>query len=98
MLEQLLPLLAGGGGGILGGNIIGSLFRNSGVGAGSSTVVGAITGAIASYFFGPTFGPIVAGLIGSGGLDALLGNGVAGLAGGGVGTIVWGIIKSMMSK
>ena len=98
MLEQLIPLATGGLGGLLGGGAAGSMFRNSGVTAGSSSVVGIITGAIATYFFGPTLGPIVGGLIGTGGIEAILGNLLSGAGGGGVGTILFGIIKSMMSK
>ncbi len=58
MLEQLIPLATGGLGGLLGGNAAGSMFRKTGVGAGSSSIVGMIAGAAATYFFGPTMGPM----------------------------------------
>ena len=47
MLEQLIPLAAGAVGGLGGGNLIGGLFKNAGVGRGSSSVVGMLAGAIA---------------------------------------------------
>lgn len=96
MLEQLIPLVTGGLGGLLGGNATGAMFRKSGMGVGSSSVVGMIAGAIATYFLGPTWGPMVGGLIGTGGLESILGNLLAGGAGGAGGTILMGIIRSMM--
>lgn len=98
MIENLIPLLVGGGGGLVGGNIIGSLFRGKGVGAGSSTLVGVAAGALATHFFGPTYGPMIAGLIGGGDLGSLLGSGVTGLAGGAGGTLLWGLVKSVMGR
>ncbi len=98
MLEQLLPLIAGGAGGLVGGNVTGALFRKAGVGLGSSSIVGIAAGALATHFFGPTIGPIVAGLVGTGDIGSIVGNAVTGLGGGGIGTIVWGIIRSLISK
>ena len=97
MLEQLIPLATGGLGGLLGGNATGAMFRKSGMGAGSSSMVGIIAGAIASYFLGPTMGPIVGGLVGGGGLESILGGGLAGLGGGAAGGLVMGMIRKMMS-
>ena len=98
MLEQLIPLATGGLGGLLGGNVTGALFRKSGMGAGSSSMVGIIAGVVATYFLGPTMGPIVGGLVGSGGLESIIGNLLAGAGGGGLGSIVFGILRSMMSR
>ena len=96
MLEQLIPLATGGLGGLLGGNATGSMFRKSGMGAGSSSMVGIAAGAIASYFLGPTMGPIVGGLVGGGGLESILGGGLAGLGGGAAGGLAMGMLKKMM--
>lgn len=98
MIEQLIPLLTGGAGGLVGGNVIGAAFRNAGVTTASSSIVGVIAGAIATHFFGPTLGPIVGSIVGSGGLDAILGNLLSGAGGGGAAAVILGIIKSMMSR
>ncbi len=98
MLEQLIPLATGGLGGLLGGNAAGAMFRKSGMNTASSSIVGLIAGALATQFLGPTLGPIVGSVIGSGGLDAVLGNLLSGAGGGGVGAILFGLVKSMMNK
>lgn len=96
MLEQLIPLATGGAGGLLGGNLLGSLFRKSGVGVGSSSMVGIIAGAVATYFLGPTYGPMVGGLIGGGDMGSIIGNLATGLGGGAGGSLIWGILRSVM--
>ena len=95
MLEQLIPLAAGAGGGLVGGNLFGSFFRT---GRGSNSVVGMIAGALATYFFGDTMGPIIGGLVGSGMMEQILGGLLTGAGGGGAGTILWGIIRSVLMK
>ncbi|MEL6299098.1 MAG: hypothetical protein AAFQ45_11060 [Pseudomonadota bacterium] len=96
-LMQFLPLITGGAGGLVGGNIFGAMFRKSGMGVGSSSLIGMAGGALATQFLGPTIGPMVGMAIGSGGTDlmSILGNLGAGAAGGGVLSIVFGIIRSM---
>ncbi len=96
MIDQLIQLGTGAAGGLVGGNALGAAFRGRGVGAGQSSLVGMIVGAAATYFFGPTLGPIIAGIVGSGGLDAILGNLLSGAGGGAAGTLIWGLIRSMM--
>ena len=54
MLEQLIPLATGALGGLLGGNTTGAMFRKTGMGAGSSSMIGMIAGTVPTYFFGPT--------------------------------------------
>jgi len=96
MLEQLIPLATGGAGGLLGGNLLGALFRRSGVGVGSSSIVGIAAGAIATYFLGPTYGPMVGGLVGGADLGSILGNLAVGAGGGAGGSLIWGILRSVM--
>ncbi|MDX2259796.1 MAG: hypothetical protein NW205_12895 [Hyphomicrobiaceae bacterium] len=96
MIEQLIPLATGAAGGLVGSNILGALFKKSGVA--SNSLVGIIAGAVATHFFGPTYGPLIGNLIGSGGLEAIIGNLGVGAAGGGVAGLIWGIIKSMVSR
>ncbi|MEO1281342.1 MAG: hypothetical protein AAFV69_06365 [Pseudomonadota bacterium] len=100
MLDQIDPSVlaaaTGGVGGLLGGNVLGSFFRKSGVGAGSSTIVGVAAGAVASYFLGPTYGPMVGGLVGGGDIGSILGNLAMGVGGGAGGSLVWGLLRSMM--
>jgi len=96
MLEQLIPLATGGAGGLVGGNILGALFRKSGMGVGSSSLVGIIGGALATQFLGPTYGPMVASLVAGSGFGDIIGNLAVGAGGGGVLSIVFGIIRSFM--
>lgn len=95
MLEQLIPLAAGAGGGLVGGNLLGSLFKT---GRGSNSIVGMVAGAIATYFFGDTFGPMIGGLVASGMLEQIIGGLATGAGGGGLATIVWGIIRSVLMR
>ena len=99
-MEALIPLATGAAGGLLGGNVTGALFRKSGMGAGSSSLVGIIGGALATQFLGPTLGPMVGMAIGSGSLDlmSIIGNLAAGAGGGGVLGIVIGIVRSLFSR
>lgn len=96
MLEQLIPLASGALGGLAGGAAVGGMFKNAGVGRGSSSTVGILAGAIATYFFGPTLGPMIGSVVGSGMLESVLGGLVSGAGGGGIGVILFGLIRKMM--
>lgn len=98
MLELLLPLLTGGAGGAIGGNLLGGLLGKAGGGVASRSLIGIVGGALATKFLGPTLGPMVGAAIGSGALDpmAIIANLATGAGGGGVLTIVLGLIQSMM--
>lgn len=89
-------LATGGLGGLIGGNLLGAAFRSKGVGAGSSSIVGIVVGAVATHFFGPTVGPIIASIAGNIDLAALLGNLLSGAGGGGIGALLYGILRSLM--
>ena len=86
-------LAAGAGGGLIGGNLFGSMFRGSG--RGSNSIVGMIAVIICTYLFGDTLGPIVAGLVGTGVLEQIISGLLTGVGGGG-GSILWGILRSLM--
>ncbi len=94
-ITSLIPvLLQGGLGGLVGGNILGRIGKGS---VGQNSLVGIIGGAIATYFFGPTYGPMLGGLVGSG-LEQIVGNlGVGAVGGGGLGLII-SLLRSMMSR
>ncbi|MEL7047520.1 MAG: hypothetical protein AAFO75_00925 [Pseudomonadota bacterium] len=100
MLDQIDPSIiaaaTGGAGGLVGGNILGALFRKSGLGMGSSSLVGIVAGAAATYFLGPTYGPMVGGLAGGGDIGSILGNLAVGAGGGAGGSLLLGIIRSML--
>lgn len=82
------------GGGLIGGNLFGSMFRGSG--RGSNSIVGMIAGVICTYLFGDTLDPIVAGLVGTGVLEQIISGLLTGVGGGGGGSILWGILRSLM--
>jgi len=50
---------------------------------------------ICTYLFGDTLGPIVAGLVGTGVLEQIISGLLTGVGGGG-GSILWGILRSLM--
>jgi len=96
MIEQLIPLATGGLGGLLGGNITGALFRKSGMGIGSSSLFGIVAGAAATYFLGPTYGPMVGAMVPGTGIELILGNLAVGAGGGAGGSILAGLLRSML--
>ncbi|MEL7304005.1 MAG: hypothetical protein AAGJ53_09965 [Pseudomonadota bacterium] len=100
LLMQFLPLITGGAGGLVGGNILGALFRKGGMGVGSSSLIGIIGGALATQFLGPEMGNLVGAQIGPAtagqtDLTSILANFGAGAAGGGGLSIVFVIIRSL---
>lgn len=98
MEMDLIQLLTGGLGGLLGGNLLGAIFKR---GAGVNSLVGIIGGALATQFFGAEYGPMIGNLVGeyAAGNPTNLANIVAnlgtGVAGGGVLGIVVGILRSL---
>ena len=70
------------------------MFRGSG--RGSDSIVGMIAVIICTYLFGDTLGPIVASLVGTGVLEQIISGLLTGVGGGGGGSILWGILRSLM--
>jgi len=97
----LIGLATGGVGGLLGGNILGALTKS---GAGTNSLVGIVGGALATQFLGPQVGGIIGPMLGSGvGMGAtdiggIVSNLAAGAGGGGILSIIIGLIKSMVSR
>ena len=106
----LIGLATGGIGGLLGGNILGAATR---AGAGTNSLVGIVGGALAAQFLGTgsadgggvsQIGAIIGPLLGGGvdmspsGLGGIVTNLAAGAGGGGILSIVIGILKRMMSR
>lgn len=105
-MEALLPiiiqLVAGG----VGGNVLGRLAKNMDIGTMGNSITGAIGGLAGTWIAGMV--PGLDGLIGAaagaaggaGGLDigAMLGQGVTGVAGGGILTAIVGLVKNKMMK
>lgn len=99
-METLLPLIIQLVSGALGGNVAGSLLKNISLGTLGNSIAGAVGGGLG----GTLHGPLLTGgapLIGAeGGLDvmALVSQLVSGGAGGGLATVVVGLIRSMLAK
>ena len=98
MIDQLIPLVTGGAGGLLGGNILGKIAGGSSVGVGSNTLIGIIGGLVGQYMFGPEVGSMIGAVAGGGGLDpmTIVGNLLAGAGGGGGLGLLWGIARRFM--
>ncbi|GLQ52773.1 hypothetical protein [Devosia nitrariae] len=97
----IVQLIAGGA----GGNIIGQVAKQFSLGTTGNTIAGAVGGVAATWLAG--YIPGLSGLVGgtaaaaaAGGLDigALVGQGVTGLVGGGLLTVIAGLVKSMTAK
>lgn len=98
----LVQLIAGGA----GGNVVGQLLKTLKLGTAGNTIVGAIGGLAGTWLAGLI--PGLDALVGAattaegaaGGLDlgALAGQGATGLVGGGLLTVIVGMIKSAMAK
>lgn len=99
-METLLPLIIQLVSGALGGNVAGSLLKNISLGTLGNSIAGAVGGGLG----GTLLGPLLTGgapLIGAeGGLDvmSLVSQLVSGGAGGGLATVVVGLIRSMLAK
>lgn len=98
----LVQLIAGGA----GGNIIGQLAKKLNLGTLGNSLVGAIGGVAGTWLAGmiPGLDDLVGAAAGAagtaGGLDigALAGQGVTGLVGGGLLTVIAGLVKSAMAR
>lgn len=99
-METLLPLLIQLVSGALGGNVAGSLLKNISLGTLGNSIAGAVGGGLGGTLLGPllTGGAPVLGV--DGGLDvmALLSQLASGGAGGGLLTVVVGLIRSFLAK
>ncbi|MEO0729280.1 MAG: hypothetical protein AAFY64_02740 [Pseudomonadota bacterium] len=97
----LIGLATGGVGGLLGGNILGAMTK---AGAGTNSLVGMVGGAAATYFLGPQVGGIIGPMLGAGAgmgatdIGGIVSNLAAGAGGGGILSIVIGVLKSMFSR
>lgn len=99
-METLLPLIIQLVSGALGGNVAGSLLKNISLGTLGNSIAGAVGGGLGGTLLGPLL-TCGAPLIGAeGGLDvmALVSQLVSGGAGGGLATVVVGLIRSMLAK
>ncbi|MEM9030520.1 MAG: hypothetical protein AAGC70_19340 [Pseudomonadota bacterium] len=102
MVELIVPLATGAAGGLVGGNILGALFR---LGFGTGSLIGLIGGALAVQFFGPEFGPQLSDLAGSAYSAAddlapgtVIGNLIIGAGGGSVLSLVIGGLRSIFVR
>jgi hypothetical protein len=99
VIVALIVQLVGGG---IGGGAIGRLVKSVDLGTTGNIVVGAIGGVAGTWL--ATMIPGLAGIVGggaaAGSLDIalLLGQGVAGLIGGGILTAIAGLLKNGMAK
>ncbi len=97
MEMDLIQLATGGVGGLIGGNILGAIFKR---GAGVNSLVGIIGGALATQFFGAEYGPMIGGILGEYGSDPtnlanIVGNLGVGAGGGGILGLVIGLVRSL---
>lgn len=105
-MEVIVPILVQLVAGGVGGNILAQLTKSLSLGTAGNSIVGAVGGLAATWLAAMI--PGLDGLVGAtagaagaaGGLDfgALAGQGVTGLAGGGILTAIVGLIKSSMAK
>lgn len=99
IVSLIVQLIAGG----VGGNITAQVVKKADLGMAGNTIVGAVGGLIGTWLVGLL--PGLGGLVGvmadtTAGLNigVLVGQGVAGLIGGGLLTAIAGLIKSSMAK
>lgn len=105
-MEVIIPLLVQLVAGGAGGNAIGQIVKNLSLGTAGNSIAGAIGGVLTTWLASqiPGLDGLVGAAVGAatsgGGLDigALAGQGVSGLAGGGILTAIVGAIKSAMAK
>lgn len=101
-MEALIPIIVQIIGGGAGGNVIGQLAKSMSMGSTGNTITGVIGGVAGTWLAGmvPGLDGIIGSMASGGGLDvgALVGNGVTGLAGGGILTAVAGFVKNNVMK
>jgi hypothetical protein len=95
LASPLIQAALGGAGGLVGGNILGRIGKG---GFGTNTLTGIIGGAVATYFFGPTYGPMIGGLVGGGDIGSILGALGVGAGGGGVLGLVVSVLRGLTSR
>ena len=92
-MEDYLPLIIQLASGAVGGNLAGSLMKNSSMGTLWNSIIGILGGGL---------GGTILGMLGIGGdsmdLEGIIGSIAGGGVGGGIGLAIIGMIKKAMSK
>jgi len=95
-MEQLIPLVIQLIGGAAGGNIVGALLKNANLSALLRTILG-VVGGVGGTQLASVFG-VLQSVLGADGGSGIVGNAGASAIGGGLLTLIVGLIKQAMAS